>query len=255
MFVVISSWNVNSLRSCETKFLAYLNEYSPDIIGIQELRANESQLSMFLKLVSGYRCLFNDSGTPGYAGTALYYKENLKLIDLDTKVSNYLLNQEGRLITFSYNDVVFFNFYIPNGNASETRLTFKLAYYAEILKLSKELLDKGKKVVILGDLNVAHKPLDVFTNSIVQSGCLPQERKWFTDMLELGFIDTFRMFNKEGGNYSWWNLKDPTRSQNRGWRYDYILVSESLRNCVKSAGINKEVFGSDHCPVWVDLEI
>ncbi|HVX92796.1 MAG TPA: exodeoxyribonuclease III [Candidatus Dojkabacteria bacterium] len=250
----IYSWNVNSLRNCENKFLEFLDKYQPDIVGLQELRAHPDQLSFFLKSVSSYEALFNDSGRPGYGGTALYYKSDIGVENISKSVNNKALDDEGRVIFLKVNDIYVFNFYTPNGNMNETRFLYKQNYYNEILKLAKKLRKENKKVIIIGDLNVAHTQDDVFFKNPRTSGFMPQEREWFSNMLKTGYVDTFRMFNKEIGNYSWWNLRDPLRSLNQGWRFDYILVSDNLKDNVKAAGISREVFGSDHCPVWVELE-
>ena len=250
----IYSWNVNSLRSCENNFLEFVDRYKPDIVGIQELRANPDQLSFFLKFVDGYRNLFNDSGRPGYGGTAIYYKENLGIQDVSKNTKNEILNSEGRVIILKVNNIYVFNFYTPNGSSSEERLKYKLDYYTEMLKLAKELMKKGEKVVIGGDLNVGHTEKDLYLKYCNSSGFLPEERKWFDEMLDIGFLDSFRMFQKEGGYYTWWHLRDPKREKNNGWRFDYFLVSENLKDRVKSAGILKDVYGSDHCPIWVEIE-
>lgn len=250
----IYSWNVNSLRSCENNFLDFLNDYSPDMVGIQELRAHPDQLSFFLKFADGYKSIFNDSGRPGYAGTALYYKDTLDVKEVTDNIGNEILDTEGRVTKIVVGDISIFNFYTPNGSSSEERLKFKLQYYDEVLKLSKELLDKGEKVVVGGDLNVGHTQKDLYLKYCNKSGCLPEERKWFDDMLNLGFIDSFRMFEQGGGFYTWWNLIDPKREKNHGWRFDYFLISENLKDSVKGAGILKDVYGSDHCPIWVEID-
>jgi exodeoxyribonuclease-3 len=250
----IYSWNVNSLRSCENSFLNFLKEYSPDIVGIQELRAHPDQLSFFLKFVDGYKAIFNNSGRPGYAGTALYYKDTLDVKEVTDRVGNEILDSEGRIIKIVVEDISVFNFYTPNGASSEERLKFKLQYYDEMLKLSRDLLNRGEKVIVGGDLNVGHTQKDVYLKYCNKSGCLPEERKWFDDMLSLGFIDSFRIFEKRGGFYTWWNLIDPKREKNNGWRFDYFLVSDNLKDRVKSAGILKDVYGSDHCPICVEID-
>ena len=250
----IYSWNVNSLRSCENNFLEFLDKYKPDIVGIQELRGHPDQLSFFLKFVDGYKNLFNDSGRPGYAGTALYYKDTLEVKEVTKEVGNEILNTEGRVIKIVVDDIHIFNYYTPNGTSSEERLKFKLQYYDEILKLSEELIRQGKKVVVGGDLNVGHTEKDLYLKYCNHSGFLPEERKWFDDMLDIGFVDSFRMFQKEGGYYTWWHLSDPKREKNNGWRFDYFLVSNNLKDRVKSAGILKDTYGSDHCPIWVEID-
>ena len=250
----IYSWNVNSLRSYEDRYLQFLKDYQPDIVGIQELRATEDQLSFFLRFVEGYSTLFNDSGRPGYAGTAMYYKNNLDVKDISKRTGNDILDIEGRVIKIVVGDITILNFYTPNGNSSEERLKFKLQYYDEILKLVKPMIEKGEKVIVGGDLNVGHTHDDLYLKDCKSSGFLPEERKWFDDMLDIGFVDSFRMFQKGSGYYTWWHMRDPKREKNNGWRFDYFLVSNSLKARVKGAGICKNVYGSDHCPIWVEVE-
>ncbi len=249
----IYSWNVNSLRSYEDKYLQFLKEYQPDIVAIQELRATEDQLSFFLKFVEGYSTLFNDSGRPGYAGTAMYYKSSLDLKEITKCTGNKILDTEGRVIMMKVGDIIIFNFYTPNGSASEERLKFKLQYYEEILKLSKELIAQGENVIVGGDLNVGHTHDDLYLKNCKTSGFLPEERKWFDDMLDIGFVDSFRMFQKGGGYYTWWHMRDPKREKNNGWRFDYFLISKNLKDRIKGAGICRNVYGSDHCPIWIEV--
>ncbi len=249
----IYSWNVNSLRSYEDKYLQFLKDYQPDIVGIQELRATEDQLSFFLKFVDGYSTLFNDSGRPGYAGTAMYYKNTLDVKEITNKVGNEILETEGRVIKIKVRDITIFNFYTPNGNSSESRLKFKLQYYDEILKLVKPMIENGEKVIVGGDLNVGHTHDDMYLKDCKMSGFLPEERRWFDDMLDIGMVDSFRMFQKGSGYYSWWHMRDPKREKNNGWRFDYFLVSKNIEKDIKGAGILKEVYGSDHCPIWVEV--
>lgn len=250
------SWNVNSLRSCEEKFLVFVSKHKPEVIAIQELRAHEDQISFFLKNISGYNYIFNDSGRPGYGGTALFYKSNLPDTEVSKRTGNEVLDSEGRVISLKIGDLNFLNFYVPNGNSSEDRLKFKLRYYAEMHNYIKELIDTGEKVIVGADLNVAHTPLDVYLKYSNNSGFLPEERSWFGSILELGMFDSFRHFHaEEAGHYSWWSMRDPTRATNKGWRYDYFLVSNNLKENTKAAGIMKDVYGSDHCPIWVEIDV
>ena len=244
---------MNSLRSCEDQFIKFIKKYKPEIVGIQELRAHPDQLSFFLKSIDGYNSFFNDSGRPGYGGTAIYYKKGLPITTVTNHTGDEILDSEGRVILIKYNNISIYNFYTPNGNSSEERLKYKLKYYSSILKLAKTLVENNEKFIIGGDLNVAHTEIDVFLKNPQASGFLPKEREWFTNMLKVGMIDSFRLFNKKGGNYSWWHFRDKTRKENKGWRFDYFLASSNLKSKVKSAGILKEVFGSDHCPIWMEI--
>ncbi len=165
-------------------------------------------------------------------------------------------DREGRVISADYGDFILFNVYFPNGKASKERLDFKLRFYDKFLEVVKDLKDKGKGVIICGDVNTAHKEIDLARpkeNEKV-SGFLPIEREWIDKLLASGFIDTFRMFVKEGGHYSWWDYKSRARERNVGWRIDYFFVSENLKERVKDAFILSEVYGSDHCPVGIIFE-
>ena len=214
--------------------MRFIQDYRPDVLLIQELRANPDQISFFLKSIQGYKYLFNDSGRPGYGGTAIYYKESIKPEDVTTTLDNDVLDAEGRTILIRLADLFIFNFYTPNGNSSKQRLEYKLKFYNEVTKVVTKLVGDNKLVVIGGDLNVAYTELDLFAPKTSRnSGFLPEERKWFDDLLSFGFIDTFRIFVKDGGHYTWWHLKDPKRKKNLGWRYDYFLVSKDLRYNVK----------------------
>jgi exodeoxyribonuclease-3 len=245
------SWNVNSLRACEDQFLKFIKKYEPDIIGLQELRAHPDQLSFFLKSIQGYNSFFHDSGRPGYAGTALYYKDSLPVTEVTNDPGDPFLCAEGRVIKIQIKDLNIYNFYTPNGNSSEKRLKYKLKYYSHILALTEQSIERKEKVIIGGDLNVAHTQRDLYLKNPRSSGFLPEERKWFSNMLKAGLTDSFRKFNKEGGNYTWWHFRDKERKLNNGWRFDYFLVSKNIK--IKGAGILKDVFGSDHCPIWVEI--
>ncbi|MFC1790059.1 exodeoxyribonuclease III [Patescibacteria group bacterium] len=253
----IVSWNVNGLRSTEEQFLQFMARYQPEVVLLQELRCHPNNLSFFLKMIPGYRVEFNDSGRPGYAGTALYYQESLPIKKISFLKNHSFLGKEGRTIFFQIGEVVYFNFYTPNGNSSPKRLKFKLKFYQAVTNYLEKLLGQKKKIIVGGDLNVAHTELDVFAPQNYQhhSGFLPEEKRWFDHLLEIGFTDTFRVFNQENGHYTWWHMKDPKRKLNRGWRFDYFLVSKTLVSKVKKSVILKNVFGSDHCPISLEINI
>jgi len=250
------SWNVNGLRSAEEKFIEFIKKDRPDMLLVQELRARPDQLSFFVKSIPGYKTLFNPSGRPGYGGTAAYYKDDLSQIDISKETGVDLLDTEGRSILTKIKDIFVFNFYMPNGNSSDERFRYKMDFHSAITENSKDLLADGKKVIITGDFNIAHTELDLFNpKTSLRSGFTREERDWFSDLLKMGFIDTFRMFENGGGHYTWWNMRDPKREQNLGWRFDYFLVSENLKKSVGRSEILKDVYGSDHCPIMLDIEI
>ena len=251
------SWNVNGLRSAEKQFLEFMQDENPDVMMIQELRAHPDQLQFFLKFIPGYGVEFNPSGRPGYGGTALYYKEKTPFDEVTSRTGNKILDSEGRTIICKLGDLIIINFYTPNGTSSEERLKFKLKFYDSISNYLQKLLAKKLFVIVGGDINVAHREIDLYAPKENQnrSGFLQEERDWFSDLLKIGFTDTFRMFEKDGGHYSWWHMRDPKRKMNKGWRFDYFLVSKDLKKKVKRAKILKDVFGSDHCPILLEVEI
>jgi len=249
------SWNVNGLRSAEKKLLELVQTEQPDILMLQEIRAHPNQLSFFLKFIPHYQVEFNPSGRAGYGGTALYFKEDLPLEGLTTDPGPSILGQGGRTIFSRLGNLTLLNFYIPNGNRGPQRLQFKLDFCRQISALVQKLLGQNRTIIIGGDFNIAHTPLDVFSpgDKGAGSGFLEVERQWFDSLLKLGLVDTFRLFEREGGHYTWWHLRDPTREKNLGWRFDYFLVSQNAIPHVQKAEIMKDFFGSDHCPITLEI--
>lgn len=251
----IVSWNVNGLRSTEQQFLKFIERDKPDILMLQELRAHPDQLNFFIKQIPGYKVHFNPAEKSGYSGTALYYKSNLGIESLSDRFNSKVLSAEGRTIEIRVNDLVVFNLYTPNGTRSEERLKYKFKYYEAILTHIQTLLNTGKSIIVGGDLNVAHNEKDLYApeKNRNHSGFLPKEREWFDRLLQVGLVDTFRIFEKRGKFYTWWHMRDPKRKRNRGWRFDYFLVSKDLKGKVKDSQILKHVFGSDHCPIELTI--
>jgi exodeoxyribonuclease-3 len=249
------SWNVNGLRSTEKEFLAFMQKEQPDICMLQELRAHPDQLSLFLKTIPDYKAAYNPSQKAGYSGTAFYHKKDLNIDSVSSDLPNVIISKEGRIQQARIGKMIILNVYTPNGTSGEERLKFKLHYYDELLKYCNFLFENGYSVILGGDLNVAHTKKDLFNPKANKnhSGFLSIERKWFDKILKIDFIDSFRMFTKEGGHYTWWHFGDPKRKKNKGWRFDYFLVSKDLKSKVKSAKILKNVFGSDHCPIQLTV--
>ena len=249
------SWNVNGLRAVEKKgFLDFINNYHPDILCIQETKGHEDQLSSSLRHPKGYFSYFSSADRKGYSGTALYSLAEPESVGYG--FGNPEFDGEGRIIRAEYDDFMLYNIYFPNGKASKERLRFKMDFYEECLRRVTADLDSGKNVIICGDVNTAHKEIDLARpkeNSKV-SGFLDIERKWIDRLLDAGFKDSFRMFTTEGGYYSWWDLKSRARERNVGWRIDYFFVSGNLAGRVKSASILSHIEGSDHCPVEIELD-
>lgn len=251
----ILSWNVNGVRAAERKgFLDWLKEDSPDILCLQETKASLDQLSEKLLHPDGYEVAWASSQKKGYSGVATFVRPKPKSVKKGFGEKRF--DAEGRVIITEFDRFTLLNIYFPNGKKDEERLRFKLDFYDYTLKFCNHLRRQGKELVISGDVNTAHQPIDLARPDENEdiSGFLPIERKWIDRLIAAGFIDTFRVFNKRAGQYSWWDLKSRARERNVGWRIDYHFVSEGLRKNLKDAFILKDVLGSDHCPVGIVLE-
>lgn len=255
MTTKILSWNVNGIRAVQKKgFLEWLAREKPDIVGIQETKAKPEQLDMFLMHPEGYHTFWNSAVRPGYSGVALFTKEKPRTIEIGFGIKKF--DEEGRVIVAEYPEFTFLNIYFPNGKMGDDRLKYKMDFYAETMKFVRRLKSQGKKVIISGDYNTAHKEIDLARpkeNADV-SGFLPIERAWMDQWVADGQVDIFREFYKESGHYSWWDMKSGARDRNVGWRIDYHFVTQNLVPKVKSATILRDVVGSDHCPVEIQLK-
>lgn len=249
------SWNVNGIRAAEKKgFPDYLKKSKHDIVCVQETKAQVEQLSEQLIHPDGYESYWNSAVKKGYSGTAIYTKPSP--VFAETSFGDPFLDGEGRIVLLEYEAFYLFNVYFPNGGTGEERLKFKLEFYKRFLDLM-ESYRKKKPVVLCGDINTAHTEIDLARpkENANTSGFMQIERDWVEKYIKKGYIDTFRMFEKEGGFYSWWDMKSGARARNVGWRIDYFLVSEELKKHVKRAWIDTKVMGSDHCPVGIELSI
>lgn len=251
------SWNVNGIRAAEKKgFINWVSNKSPDIICLQETKAHPKQLSEELININGYKSYFSSSIVKkGYSGVAIYTKQEPVKVEHGFGISKF--DDEGRIIIADYKNFVLINIYYPNGKASEERLKYKMDFYNAFLKYAENLKAKGKKLVICGDVNTAHKEIDLARpkENEKTSGFLPIERKWMDKFFSHGYLDTFRMFNSEPEQYSWWDQVTRARDRNVGWRIDYFFVSENFKKNVKNAFIMQDVMGSDHCPVGIEIEV
>lgn len=251
----IVSWNVNGIRAAIKKgFLDYLHDESPDILCLQEVKAEPQQVESFLKEVSDYHVVWNAaSSRKGYSGVATFTKKNPQLSKTGLGISHF--DREGRVVISEFKEFILFNVYFPNGQKDDERLKFKLDFYDEFLKICNSLRKEGKSIVVCGDFNTAHKEIDLTHPKANEkySGFLPIERAWMDRWIESGYVDTFRVFNKEPEFYSWWSYRMHARDNNVGWRLDYHFVSDDLLQNVKSSYIRSEILGSDHCPVVMEI--
>jgi exodeoxyribonuclease-3 len=253
----IVSWNVNGIRAIKKKgFFEYLEQENPDVLCVQETKASIEQLEDDLINPLGYYSSIYHSCSikKGYSGTAIFFKE--KPINKFTGFGIEKFDNEGRVSSIEYKDFILFNVYFPN-SAMDGRLEYKLEFYEHFFAFCNQLKEKGKNLIICGDYNTAHKEIDLARpkDNLKSSGFLPIERKWIDKIIEYGYIDTFRYFNKEPGFYTWWSMQTRARERNIGWRIDYHFVTNSLINKVKSSYMRPEIIGSDHCPIVLELDL
>lgn len=246
------SWNVNGIRSALRKgFLDFVKAHNPDVLCLQETKAQPSQVEMELL---GYHQYWNwPAKRAGYSGTAVFSRIEPVKVTKDMSMEKH--DAEGRVITAEYQGFYLVNVYVPNSKRDLSRLKYRAEEWdIDFLSYLKKL-EKKKPVIFCGDLNVAHEECDLSNpaGNVKNHGFTPEERAGFTRFIESGFIDTFREFHKDKGHYSWWSPFANCRKRNIGWRIDYFCISKSLRPMLKRAFILNEVLGSDHCPVGIEL--
>jgi len=246
------SWNVNGIRACVTKgFLDYFKEVDADIFCLQETKLQEGQIDLNLE---GYYDYWNYAQKKGYSGTAIFTKKKPMSVSYGIDIEEH--DNEGRVITLEFEDFYFVTVYTPNSQSELKRLDYRMKWEDDFRNYLVKL-DNIKPVIVCGDLNVAHKEIDLKNpkTNRKNAGFTDEEREKLTILLENGFIDTYRYFNPDKeGIYSWWSYRFNARKNNSGWRIDYFLASEKLKQRLVSADIHTEVLGSDHCPVELVLK-
>lgn len=253
--MVIYSWNVNGLRAIMNKnFLQLIKEASPDILCIQETKLQESQLTDEIKNIEDYYSYFSFAERKGYSGVAVYTK--LKPLSVKHGIGIPEYDSEGRILILEYENFILFNIYYPNGQKDDIRLKYKLDFYDAVLEYLDKLKVEGKKLVICGDYNTAHREIDIKNPKANEkfSGFLPIEREWIDKFISHGYIDTYRLFHPDEIRYSWWSYRFRAREKNAGWRIDYHFASDNMKDNLINADILNEVTGSDHCPVSLELK-
>lgn len=248
------TWNVNGLRAIHKKeFLPWFEKERPDILCLQETKLQEDQVPEELKNPLGYHSYWECAEKKGYSSLGVYSKEPcLSISNLGVKD----FDKEGRVQVLEYKAFTLINTYFPNSQEKGKRLEYKLAFCDKILKLCRKLDRKGKKFILCGDLNIAHKPIDLYypKQNEKNPGYLPEERSWMDHFIKAGFIDCFRSFNQEPHQYTWWSYRTKAREKNIGWRLDYHLCNKIMFKDVKSSSILSDIYGSDHCPVKLQLK-
>lgn len=245
------SWNVNGLRACAGKgFGESFKALDADVVCLQETKMQAGQLDLEF---DGYESYWNYADKKGYSGTAIYTRVKPLSVSNDIGIDEH--DHEGRVITMEFNDFYLVCVYVPNSQDELKRLTYRMKWEDDFRSYVSGLAEK-KGVVICGDLNVAHNDIDIKNpaSNKHNAGFTDEERGKFNALLDAGFVDSWRMLNPDTVKYSWWSYRFKARERNAGWRIDYFIVSESMKDRISGAEIHNEIFGSDHCPVELDLK-
>lgn len=247
----ITTWNVNGIRAVMGKgFREWAQRDAADALCLQEIKARPEQLPDDLREIPGYTAYWNPAQRPGYSGVASYIRPGGVNVEYGLGVEAFDI--EGRVIRIALDqDVLLYNIYFPNGQRGHDRVEYKLAFYETLLEQCKYLHSQGKKIIITGDFNTAHREIDLANpkSNAKTSGFLPEERAWIDTYLANGFTDVYRTLYPERVEYTWWTFISRARERNVGWRLDYYLVSDDFVPRVKDVVIQTDVYGSDHCPV------
>jgi len=248
------SWNVNGVRAVVKKgFLDWLDQEQPDILCLQETKAHIDQLAAEILTDHGYHTFWHSGERRGYSGVATFCKEEPLYVQEGLGIERY--DAEGRVLLTEHENFLLYNIYFPNGQKDDERLQYKLDFYDDLLPIINEQVESGNNVVVTGDWNTAHHPIDLARpkQNVNTSGFMPVEREKLDLYVKNGWVDTFRLFHPEGERYSWWTYRFGARERNVGWRIDYFFVNEGFVDNVEDADIHDEVMGSDHCPVSLEL--
>jgi len=251
----IISYNVNGIRAALRKgFLEWLNAANPDVLCIQEIKANPEQVDSEILESLDYHHYWYPAQKKGYSGVSIWSKKEPKHIEYGCGIAKY--DEEGRVLRVDYDDFSVMSVYMPSGSSGDLRQAFKMQWLSDF----KSYIDKLKKsvpnLIICGDYNICHLDIDIHNPQKQQntSGFLPEERAWVSEFIDSGFVDSFRAFNEEPHNYSWWSYRANARAKNLGWRIDYNMVSEPIKDRMSRAAILSEAKHSDHCPVLLEID-
>lgn len=248
----IATWNINGLRSGEQKMLEFLKNEKPDMVCFQEIKVDEKSLPESLKSPNGYKSYWSHAQKPGYAGVAIYTLQEPQKIEYGMGIEEF--DREGRTIVLHFNDLILANFYFPHSGRDLSRLDFKMRFNEAFLEFVKKF--DPEKLVICGDLNVAHEEIDIARpkDNRKNAGFTDQEREFADKIIDNGFIDVYRHLYPQKQEFSWWSQRFGARARNVGWRIDYFLIKNLFLNKVKDCRIETQVFGSDHCPVILEFK-
>ena len=251
----IVSYNVNGIRAAMKKgFIDWLKQVNPDVIGLQEVKANLDQIDASIFHDLGYEIYWYPAFKKGYSGVAVLTKIKPKSVQMGMDISKY--DEEGRLLQLDFDDFSFLTAYFPSGTTGDIRQTFKYEFLDDIYGYMQDLRKTNPNLILSGDYNICHKAIDIHNpkSNKNTSGFLPEERAWMDKFTESGFIDSFRKFNDQPHNYTWWSYRANSRAKNLGWRIDYHMATEPMNDRLKSSVILADAKHSDHCPILIEVE-
>ena len=254
----IFSWNLNGIRAAvKNGFLTWLEQEQPDIVLLQEVRCAQADLNEAWLAPFGYSSYWHPAEKKGYSGVAIYTRLPVDSAEVIYGLGDEMFDCEGRFLALTTNNMLIASAYFPNSQRDTLRLPYKLDFCKTLLNFLEQKRKDGFDVVVGGDFNIAHTALDLANpkQNEKNAGYLPEERAWMTEFIASGYVDTFRMFEKGGGHYTWWSQRPGIRERNIGWRLDYHFITPGLVKAVTAAGIHAAVKGSDHCPVSLELKI
>jgi exodeoxyribonuclease-3 len=232
----------------------WLKATNPDVICLQEIKAEPGQIDVKVFEDAGYHHYWYPAQKKGYSGVAIFTKQKPTYVEYGCGMEKY--DFEGRVLRVDFGDVSVMSVYHPSGSSGEDRQAFKMQWLADFQKYIDKLKKERPKLILCGDYNICHQPIDIHNpkSNANSSGFLPEEREWIDNFMKSGFVDSFRHFNKEPHNYSWWSFRANSRAKNLGWRIDYNLVSKNMESNMKRAAILPEAKHSDHCPVMLEID-
>ena len=252
------SWNLNGIRAATRNgFFEWLDSCEADVVLLQEVRALPEQIPEEQLEIHGYHSIWKPAEKKGYSGCAIYTKLPKDSYDTVMDMGAPEFDSEGRFVGIIHDDILYGSAYFPNSQRGGARLPYKLDYCNTLHHFLQDKVEEGVDIVLGGDYNIAHTAIDLANPKTNEknAGYLPEERDWMTHFLSEGFVDTFRMFEEDGGHYTWWSQRKGVRERNIGWRIDYHCVNENLQQHVANAEIHPNTLGSDHCPISLELSL
>lgn len=251
----IITYNVNGIRAAINKgFIDWLKAVNPDIVCLQEVKADLEQINSELFTDLGYEIYWNSAEKKGYSGVAILTK--IKPVHVEYGCGMNVYDREGRVIRADFEGFSLMSAYFPSGTSGDERQEFKMKFLADFMEYSKNLRESIPNLIIAGDYNICHRAIDIHNpkSNAKSSGFLPEERDWMESFIQSGFVDSFRSLNDEPHHYTWWSLRFGSRAKNFGWRIDYQMITETMKEKLRRCVILPEAYHSDHCPVLIELE-